>query len=152
LLDLVKAAEEGRIVNVSSQAQSGSIDFNNLNGEKRYDAYNAYTLSKLENVLFTYKLSRELKDTNISVHALHPGVIATKLLRAGWGGGGAPVETGARTTVYVAVSEDLKGKTGLYFVNARESRSSAISYDQRVQERLWQLSLEYCGMEDPFKR
>ncbi len=151
LIDLLKKSDEARIVNVSSQAQTGSIDFNNLNGEKYYDSYNAYALSKLENVLFTYRLARELKKDNISVNALHPGVIATKLLRVGWGAGGASIETGARTTVYVSVSDDLKGKTGLYFVNAKERRSSAISYDQKVQERLWNLSLEFCGMDDPLK-
>jgi NAD(P)-dependent dehydrogenase (short-subunit alcohol dehydrogenase family) len=151
LLDLLSKSQEARIVNVSSMAQSGSIDFANLNGEKRYDTYNAYAVSKLENVLFTYKLARELKGSNIVAHALHPGVIATKLLRVGWGAGGAPVKSGAKTTVYVAVSEELAGKTGLYYANARERKSSAISYDVKVQEKLWELSLDYCGLEDPFR-
>ena len=150
LLDLVRKSDEGRIVNVSSQAQGGSMDFDNLNGEKYYDMYNAYGLSKLENCLFTYKLARELAGSNISVHALHPGVIATKLLHMGWGSGGTPVHTGAKTTVYVSVSEDLKGKSGLYFVNALERKSSAISYDKKIQERLWEMSLGFCGMTDPF--
>ncbi|MEJ2596355.1 MAG: SDR family NAD(P)-dependent oxidoreductase [bacterium] len=152
LLPLLKKSQESRIVNVSSQAQVGTIDFDNLNGEKYYDGYNAYGVSKLANCLFTYKLSSALKDTPVSVHALHPGVIATKLLHAGWGGGGAPVESGAKTTVYACVSEDLAGKTGLYFVNARPQRSAAISYDVRVQDRLWQESLEYASLDDPFRK
>ena len=151
LLPLLRNAKAARIINVSSQAQIGSIDFNNLNGEKFYEGYNAYGLSKLENCLFTYKLARELHDTEITVHALHPGVISTKLLHVGWGSGGAPVDTGARTTVYACTSEEIEGKTGLYFVNAAERKSSAISYDRKVQERLWQISLELCGMEDPFQ-
>ena len=150
LFDLVGKAEEGRIVNVASMAQAGSIDFDNLNGEKYYDGYNAYAVSKLENVLFTYKLARELKNTTITSNCLHPGVISTKLLHAGWGGGGAPVAEGARNEVYVATAPELKGVTGKYFMNRRESRSSAISYDTKVQERLWQISLELCGLDDPF--
>jgi NAD(P)-dependent dehydrogenase (short-subunit alcohol dehydrogenase family) len=150
LIDLVKESPEGRIVNVSSQAQAGTMDFDNLNGEKYYDMYNAYALSKLENVLFTYRLARELEGTEITANALHPGVIATKLLHTGWGGGGAPVETGARTTVFTATAETLIGKSGLYFVNAKERRSSAISYDRTIQDRLWEISLEYSQLTDPF--
>lgn len=149
LLDLLKNAEAARIVNVSSMAQTGSIDFDNLNGEKYYDGYNAYALSKLENVLFTYKLARGLKNTGITVNALHPGVISTKLLHTGWGSGGAPVDTGSKTSVFVAMSGSLTGKTGLYFVNAKEQRSSSISYDKKIQDRLWEISLKYCGLEEP---
>lgn len=144
LLGLIEKSEEGRIVNVSSQAQAGTMDFDNLNGEKYYDSYNAYALSKLENILFTYKLARLLSGKNTTVNALHPGVIRTKLLHAGWGGGGASISTGAKTTVFVSISEELKGVSGKYFVDAQERKSSAISYDQKIQNRLWDISLEIC--------
>ena len=150
LLPLLLQSGNARIVNVSSQAQSGSIDFDNLNGEKSFDGYQAYGLSKLANCLFTYKLARELSDTAVSVHALHPGVIATKLLHAGWGGGGSPKETGARSTIYAILSDDLNGLTGQYIINARIRKSSAISYDTRVQDKLWEISLRLCGLTDPF--
>lgn len=150
LLGLVSKSEEGRIVNVSSQAQASTIDFDNLNGEKAYDSYNAYALSKLGNILFTYELARKLKASPVTVNALHPGVIETKLLQAGWGKGGVPVEKGAGTTVFVSISKELKGKSGLYFVNQKEQRSSAISYDLKIQKRMWELSLEFCGLEDHF--
>ena len=152
LLDLIKESDEGRIVNVSSQAQAGTMDFDNLNGEKYYDMYNAYALSKLENVLFTYKLARQLGDEKLTVNALHPGVISTKLLHIGWGSGGSPIETGAKTTFFAATAEEVKYKMGQYFVNARERKSSAISYDKKIQDRLWEISLEYTMLEDPFKK
>lgn len=150
LLDLISQSSEGRIVNVSSQAQATSIDFDNLNGEKFYDSYNAYALSKLGNVLFTYELCRKLKNNHVTVNALHPGVIDTKLLRTGWGKGGVPIEKGADNTVYVSVSPELNKESGFYFVNRKKHRSSAISYDHKIQKRIWELSLEYCGIEDPF--
>ncbi len=142
LLDLLKNTPGARIVNVSSMAQSGSIDFDNLNGEKYFDSYNAYAVSKLENVLFTYKLARMLKDENVTVNCLHPGVINTKLLHAGWGMGGASVHQGAQTSVFAAVSPEMEGKTGLYLVSQKSTKSAAISYDKKVQERLWEISLE----------
>jgi NAD(P)-dependent dehydrogenase (short-subunit alcohol dehydrogenase family) len=151
LLDLLKNSQNSRIVNVSSQAQAGTIDFDNLNGEKYYDAYNSYALSKLGNILFTYKLADKLKDTHITVNCLHPGVIATKLLHNGWGTGGASLEEGAKTSVFVANDPSLQGISGKYFVNSKLKSSSAISYDKKIQDRLWEISLDLTGLTDPFK-
>lgn len=147
MLDLLKQSTAGRIVNVSSQAQAGTIDFDNLNGEKYYDGFNAYALSKLENVLFTYKLSRMINGSGLTVNALHPGVISTKLLHTGWGSGGASVDTGSKTSVFVATADTLEGKSGLYFVNSKEQKSSAISYDKKIQDRLWEISLKISGLK-----
>jgi NAD(P)-dependent dehydrogenase (short-subunit alcohol dehydrogenase family) len=150
LLEVINASDDGRIVNVSSQAQAGTIDFDNLNGEKYYDAYNAYALSKLANVLFTYKLARELTTTT-TINCLHPGVIATKLLHKGWGSGGASLAEGAKTSLFAATDPSLKNESGLYFVNSKTHKSSAISYDRKIQERLWDISLQLTGLTDPFK-
>lgn len=142
LLGLLKSTPGARIVNVSSMAQSGSIDFDNLNGEKYFDPYNAYAVSKLENVLFTYKLARMLSDSDVTANCLHPGVINTKILHAGWGMGGASVHQGAQNSIYAAVSPEMEGKTGLYLVSQHPAKSAAISYDKKVQERLWKISSE----------
>ncbi len=150
LIELLNASEQGKIVNVSSQAQAGTIDFDNLNGEKYYDEYNAYALSKLANILFTYKIARELKSSNITANCLHPGVIATKLLHKGWGSGGVSVEKGANTSVFVATDASISDKNGLYFVNSKPHKSSAISYDTKIQERLWEISLKASGLKNPF--
>lgn len=147
LLDILRATPKARIVNVSSMAQSGSIDFDNLNGEKYFDGYNAYAISKLENVLFTYKLARLLKEDDVTVNCLHPGVIKTKLLHAGWGMGGANLHEGAATSIYAALADELEDKSGFYLLNRnREMRSSAISYDQKIQNRLWDISLSLTGL------
>ena len=151
LLELLKKTSESKIVNVSSQAQAGTIDFDNLNGEKYFDAYNAYALSKLENILFTYKLANELTNTNITANCLHPGVIATKLLHNGWGSGGASLTEGSKTSVFAATDPSLQGISGKYFVNSKLKSSSAISYDKKIQDRLWEISLDLAGLTDPFK-
>ncbi len=149
LLDLIQSIPGARIVNVSSMVQSGSIDFGNLNGEKYFDLYNAYAVSKLENVLFTYKLNRVLSGNPVTVNCLHPGVINTKLLHSGWGMGGNSLEKGAQTPVFAAVSPEIENKSGLYLVNQREIRSASISYDRKIQGRLWDLSLAFTGLQAP---
>jgi len=141
LLELLKKSPAGRIVNVSSMAQSGSIDFDNLNGEKYFDPYNAYAVSKLENVLFTYKLIQMLSGSGITANCLHPGVVSTKLLHAGWGKGGESLHEGAQNSIFAAISPDMEGVSGKYLVNKNETRSVAISYDRRIQDRLWEISL-----------
>jgi NAD(P)-dependent dehydrogenase (short-subunit alcohol dehydrogenase family) len=140
LSDLIISTPSSRIVNVSSMAQSGSIDFDNLNGEKYFDPYNAYAVSKLENVLFTYRLAELLKDTGTCTNCLHPGVISTKLLHAGWGIGGASLHSGAQNSIFAAVSPQMEGKTGLYLVAKHPTKSAAISYDKTIQKRLWEIS------------
>ena len=88
LLDLITRSAPARIVNVSSSVHSGSrLDFDDLQMTRRFDGFGAYGRSKLANVLFTFALARRLKGTGVTANALHPGVIATKLLHVNFGGG-----------------------------------------------------------------
>lgn len=131
----------GRIINVSSNVhQRGEIEpFDRLNELEGYDAYAA---SKLGNVLFTNALARRVK---IPVVALHPGVIGTKLLRAGFGSfGGGDVVDGARTSVMLATLKEIP--TGKYFSNERETGSSARARDEDLQERFYAWSKEQVGL------
>jgi len=144
LLDLIKNSAPSRIINVSSQVHASSIDLDNLQAEKHYSAYEAYSLSKLCNVLFTYELAERLKGTGITVNCLHPGVIDTKLLKAGWGMGGSPVTQGAKTSVYLATAPELSTVNGKYFVNMKPTKSSRISYDAETRKRLWRISERLC--------
>jgi NAD(P)-dependent dehydrogenase (short-subunit alcohol dehydrogenase family) len=140
LIDLIQKPDHSRIINVASMAHAHEIDFDNLNAEKFFDGYTAYSLSKLSNILFTYELSRRLEKTGITVNCLHPGVIKTKLLRVGWGMGGSSLESGSKTSAYLAISADVEKVTGKFFANSRPAVSSQISHGRSVQNELWQQS------------
>jgi NAD(P)-dependent dehydrogenase (short-subunit alcohol dehydrogenase family) len=147
LLDLLKKSSPSRIINISSIAhQSGSVDFDNLQGEKKFSSYGAYALSKLANILFTYKLAEKLKNTGVTVNCLHPGVINTKLLRAGFGFGGASLDVGAETPVYLAISLEVENITGRYFVKKKETKSSTITYDIKIRKKFWEISEKLAGI------
>jgi NAD(P)-dependent dehydrogenase (short-subunit alcohol dehydrogenase family) len=135
LLDLIKKSAPSRIINVSSMTHSSSIDFDDLQGEKYYSGYSAYSLSKLCNIFFTYELAERLQGTGVTVNCLHPGVIDTKLLRTNFSGG-RPVFEGSKTSVYLATAPELENVTGKYFMDKRETRSSHISYDPEVRKKL----------------
>ncbi len=142
VLPLLSKNQPSRIISVSSMAHSYDIDFSNLQGEKGYSGYTAYSYSKLANILFTFELAERLKNLglNITVNCLHPGVIGTKLLRKGWGIGGGSVEEGARMSVYLAESDDVSNITGEYFRDMRVSSPAEVAYDREVRKKLWEIS------------
>lgn len=147
LLNKLKTAAPSRVITVSSIAHGGTrIDFDDPNLERDYSMNRAYARSKLANLLFTYELARRLEGTGVTANALHPGVIGTKLLDVGFGGGGAPVEAGAETSVYLATSPEVESVTGKYFRNKKETNSSPASHDEQAQRKLWELSERMVGL------
>ncbi|HXR65827.1 MAG TPA: SDR family oxidoreductase [Ktedonobacteraceae bacterium] len=153
LLDMLKASAPARIVNVSSAAHTrGKINFSDLQGEKSYGTWMAYSQAKLALIIYTYELARQLQGSGVTVNALHPGVIASNFdqglspfMRWGWKlimPLLSSVEQGAQTTLYLATSPEVEGVSGKYFSNRKETRSSNISYDEATRQRLWQVSEE----------
>ena len=151
LLPLLERGLASRIVNVSSVAhRRGSIDFDDLQGERGYSMWRAYQQSKLANVLFTRELARRLAGRGVTTNALHPGAVASGFGRNGRGFFsrlvvlGAPFlaspEKGARTTLHVATAPELKGVTGRYFSGCRERTPSRAARDDDAALRLWQIS------------
>ena len=153
------ASAPARIVNVSSRAhRSGTIRFDDLMGARGFNGWKAYTQSKLANIVFTYELARRLAGTGVTVNCLHPGVIASNfgnggptLIRLGVRIGRpfmkAPAR-GAETSIYLASAPEVQDVSGKYFVNRREARSSAESYDPAVAARLWAVSEEMTAASD----
>ncbi|MEN6610497.1 MAG: SDR family NAD(P)-dependent oxidoreductase [Methanoregulaceae archaeon] len=140
--------KKSRIVNVASSAHFDvdRIDWDNLPQERRYDPWGAYALSKFADVTFTYVLARDLERTGITANCLHPGVVNTKLSRSAAPGiATITPEEGAQTLIWLARSPEVAGVSGRYFEDKRPVRSSALSYDHEVQERLWKLAEDLTG-------
>ncbi len=153
LLDVLKASAPSRIINLTSSAHRGTeMDFDDLQGEKKYSGYHAYSQSKLANVLFTYQLAKLLEGTGVTVNCLHPGVVRTgfgKDQRGLWSilvTVSSPFmmspERAARAAIYLATSPELEAVTGKHFSKGRDQRSSEESYDMASAERLWKISAE----------
>jgi NAD(P)-dependent dehydrogenase (short-subunit alcohol dehydrogenase family) len=151
LLDRLKANAPARIVNVSSaQHANAHIEFDNLQGEKKYGNLSNYNQAKLALLLWTYELARRLEGTGVTVNALHPGITATNFPSGmtgvlAWGMKlSKPFlltpEKGAQTTLYLATSPEVEGVSGKYFVKSHETTSSNDSYDQTVGARLWEVT------------
>jgi NAD(P)-dependent dehydrogenase (short-subunit alcohol dehydrogenase family) len=154
LLPQLRAGAPSRIVNVSSGAHAHTLDFEDLQSERGYDAKEVYRRTKLANVLFTYELARRLGVTGVTVNALEPGVVATRMLADYMGvprGGvdstfGASPDEGAETSIYLAASPEVEGVTGKYFARERPVPSSRESYDEATARRLWEVSERLTGL------
>lgn len=85
---LPQFAPGARVVAVSSIAAHGArIDFDDLQGEKRYRPWRAYAQSKLANLLFVLELQRRLERAGLPIMAVaaHPGTARTELFATGDG-------------------------------------------------------------------
>jgi retinol dehydrogenase-12 len=158
LLPVLEQSAPARIVSVASEAHRGvSIAFDDIEGKTRFGGWRAYQRSKLANLLFTYELARRLGGKRVTANALHPGFVRTTIFRepglVGWLLRRAAdvialsPEAGAKTSVYLASSQEVAGTSGQYFDKEKPRESSPQSHDLIAGERLWRLSEEMTGLK-----
>jgi len=151
LLENIKAAPQGRIINIASEGQRmGKLVWDDLQMEGNYAGLQAYTNSKLMNIMFSNALAQRLEDTNVSVHAVHPGAVRTEFGTNATGFMGFLVkyfgwsfrtpEQGAETALYLAFSEEGGNTTGMYWANSKPIQPRPEALDYQARERLWQVS------------
>ncbi|AXY56958.1 SDR family oxidoreductase [Acinetobacter chinensis] len=152
LLPLLKKAPEGRIIHLSSIAHwGGSIQpekFSAVNN-KRYIMFPSYGSSKLQNLLFSNHLARQLKGSTVTSNAMHPGVVDSELYRqlpkfqymfvklAL-----IPPSKPAEKLVQMALSDSWKNKNGEYASVQTPALTSAKSRDIQLAQKLYDLSYE----------
>ena len=158
LLDALRASEQGRIINVSSEAhRTYFLDLDDLDFKKGYTGLKAYERSKLANILFTRELARRLADTSITANAMHPGVVATHIWKVGF----APLdrlaqwliarfaltpEEGADTILYLATAPEVAQVRGEYFIKRKAVLPSDAARDDALAQRLWKVSARLTGL------
>jgi len=156
-----------RIVNLSSLGHK-SFAYFKMNDllwkENKYSDLYAYGQSKLCNVLFTKELHKRLADTDITVYAVHPGAVATDLIRHypkvqavlriiypyGLNLFVKMPKDGAQTSIYCSVQEGIENLSGEYFADCAREKSHKWSYDVDKQQELWKVSEEMTKITYPF--
>lgn len=151
LLPLLKASAPSRIVTLSSALHyQGKMVWDDLEYRTRpYKAMEAYNQSKLANVLMTKALARRLEGTGVAAYAVHPGVVATQLIRdyPRWISQLARLfllspAQGARCSLFVATSQAVTQLNGAYFEKSKSKKPADAALSEQDQERLWKLSEE----------
>ena len=105
--------------------------------------YAAYAQSKLAQVMHAMTLADRHEPSKLLAYSLHPGVVATKLLRQGFGPvQGMATDSGAKTSVKLAggVAEDEP--SGSYYSDGVATPPSSIARDADARTKLWDLSVQ----------
>jgi NAD(P)-dependent dehydrogenase (short-subunit alcohol dehydrogenase family) len=158
LKDLLIQSAPARVVFTSSVAHyRGTMDFDDLGFERGYQIMDAYSRSKLANVLYARHLADELEASDVTVNALHPGTVATDI----WSGAPAYArpflavakrfkmiapEEGGRRITYLATSPEVEGRTGGYYEQDRLKQPSALACNKEVGQRLYDVSARLVGL------
>lgn len=150
LLGRVRESEDGgRVVNVSSIAHNrGTANWGEVDAERRFSPYDAYSRSKLALTMLTVELARRVGERPLLV-SLHPGVVSTKLLTAGFGMQGPDsLRDGAATSVYLATAPmaELREHQGGYFLRSKPAAMHRLASDAEAGAQLHALVYRSLGL------
>ncbi|KAK3086915.1 hypothetical protein FSP39_025366 [Pinctada imbricata] len=162
LLDRIIKTGDGRIVNVTSNANmAGKIEFDNINAEKYFDQ-KSYHNSKLAMVLVTKELSKRLQNTDTIVNTVHPGFVSTDVFRdmpiflrmfvftVGQLFAKVSPREGAEPVIHCAVSEEAKGHNGAYYCDCKVYDHTMwinkLAYDEGLAKKVWDMSERLTGL------
>jgi NAD(P)-dependent dehydrogenase (short-subunit alcohol dehydrogenase family) len=174
LLGNLLAAPAPRVVTVSSALhRRGTIEFEDLEGERKYSRWGAYSQSKLANLMFCFELQRRAVEAGTALLSLaaHPGYAATNLQAAGsphlyerafmWIGNrlfAQSADMGALPSLYAATFPGLPGGTfvgpdgrGEQRGHPKVVRAAAQAYDEQAWRRLWDVSEQLTGVHYEFR-
>ncbi|GAC1660312.1 MAG: oxidoreductase [Candidatus Dormibacteraceae bacterium] len=173
LLPLLSQRPDSRVVTVASNShKAGRMQFDDLQGERSYSRWGAYSQSKLANLLFAFELDRRLKAAGRELISLaaHPGYSATNLQLSG------PLlherlmmrlsnrliaqsaEMGALPILYAATAPGLQGGSYIGPDGPAEMRghptlvsATDLAYDEEDARRLWDISERLTGVKYDFR-
>jgi NAD(P)-dependent dehydrogenase (short-subunit alcohol dehydrogenase family) len=172
LLAKLLAASEPRVVTESSgMHRAGRINFDDLQGERRYFRWRAYGQSKLANLMFAFELQRRATEAGTTLKSLaaHPGYAETNLQFAAPPAYERPLlaignrlfsqtaEMGALPTLYAATAPDLPGGSYIGPDGRMEQKgypkvvtAAGKAYNQEEWRRLWEVSEQLTGVHYDF--
>lgn len=159
LLPALRRANAARIVNVTSNSYViARLNFDDLTFRRFYWPLAPYSVSKLGNIYFTRQLAKRLEGTDITVNAVHPGLIFTnlglgnnpgsakKVLGPIWRLFAKDESEGHEGPVYAATSPELEGVSGQYIAGCKVRTPKAIAHRDAPARRLWEVSETTTGV------
>jgi len=152
LLSRLQASAPARVISVTSVGHryaAKGMRFDDLQSEKGYKAMEVYCRAKLANVLFVRELARRNDAGVLTANAVHPGWVRSRFGMdgdlSGVSGFGIramrPLQIsprrGAQTSIYLASSPDVAGKTGKYWVRCKPRPMGRQAQDDAAALQLW---------------
>ncbi|MCK5521217.1 MAG: SDR family oxidoreductase [Candidatus Marinimicrobia bacterium] len=153
LLPLVEKSQSARIINLTSELyKKGKIEFDGFSSLDNFNSSKAYANSKLMVVINTLVLSNKLKDKNITVNCVHPGVVGTDVMRdyPKWLSKLLNIfiskpEVGAEPTIFLATSPEMAKITGKYYSKMTQSPVIDIASNEVTANQVWAFCEKITG-------
>lgn len=148
-------ASRARIVQVSAGLYlKGTIDVENGPFGVPFHPFKTYGSSKLWNLLASRALAREVSSHGVTLNAVHPGVVRTRLgdmtgakgwliaaIKRLW----ASPEKGARGPLKLATSSALQGVSGRYFHELEETPLDPALVNDEHEQKVMSRTVELVG-------
>jgi NAD(P)-dependent dehydrogenase (short-subunit alcohol dehydrogenase family) len=149
LLNMLKAGQPSTVVTVAAPSFT-KLNFEDLQGKRKFSAFNAFGGSKMMNLMFTYALSRRLEGLGVTSVVCHPGAVKSELtnempwfLRAIFSMLGTSGDKAGSMLSKLAINPAYQMSNGKFFkFDDKEIKSNEYSYQQDLQEKLWKISEE----------
>ena len=162
LLNVLKDSAPSRVITVASKGLLTypflDIEFENLNGERKFNLQHAYYHSKQAQVMFTFDLAERLR-AGVSVHCVRVGNVAipderlkhlpkwllkTYELKRKFS---MTPEKMAETYVWLAADPGAGQQTGGYWdAPGVAVKANKNAYNKETQKALWDISAEMTGV------
>lgn len=140
-------SKDGRVVNISSAAQS-SVDLLALQGHHSLNDSDAYAQSKLALLMWSFQLAQSLSNEDPAIISLNPAsFLASKMVKEAYGAGQKDLSVGADILVRAALSEEFSAASGRYFDNdiGRWSQPHQDALDSVKNEKLVATIIDVAG-------
>ncbi len=128
LVDRIKENPKARIIQVNSEGHRfGALKINDINFKKHiYTGLRSYGASKTAQLYTVYEFAKRLKDSGVTINAMHPGAVKTNIgQNNGWlyrfffkhftSHFLKDPKISASAIHYLSTSKELDGVTGKFF-------------------------------------
>lgn len=154
LRDRLVANAPARVL-VLTAPSTTTLDFEDLQGERRFRSLTAFGASKAAELLLTFELARRWEGSGVTINAVHPGLARTNLMREAaapirWVTrlASAPSERVAAAVAPLVLAPEYAGRTGRFFSKGREIDAPPYTRDPEVARRLWDASVTLTHLTD----
>jgi retinol dehydrogenase 13 len=161
LMNKLKSQKKARIIMVNSEGHrfaAWGLRLDDLNWERRrYSGLKSYGSAKIAQLLSMIVFDEHLKNTGISINAMHPGAVKTDT-----GQENGPVyrwfkrnfidkslrspQISAEALYYLGVSKEIEAVSGKFFNLTTVEEPAPPALDKEVAYELWEKSLELGGL------
>jgi len=160
LMDRIKESAPARILQVNSEGHRfNGLDPNDLNWEKRiYTGLRSYGASKTAQLLTLWEINDQLKGSNVSINALHPGDVRTNigsnngwlyrmfLHHVTWHFLKDPAIAG-EAIYYLTSAPEMSAISGRFFNLTTEEKPATHALDRDMGKLILALSMKMTGLD-----